>query len=322
MKPIVILTFLLTLSACGGGFFWFDMPETKPATAETTNVINPANENITKMTSFVDGSTDLTDVEFEKNANSKTTYTFTLDGDGRIDTIVRNSDGDPMENYIRQGNENEFIGDEKGYHYTFKTYGNGNLQYSDFGYVSDITGGSVDLQNTDLVAGGYNSKMIDVTPTALENQLFNGTNPVFKGNAIAKITKYEYHTPHGAIISTDDAEMRFSSSGYELSMPFHTKSSGGPDYYDVVVVNNNIAHPELVQVNFQGGYDGEYKFADDTGGGFSKASVNNTLFYGDNGNVSEIVGSVRVNDVGDYDSYSYTHGCYKVFESAYGVKKQ
>lgn len=310
MKPIVILTFLLTLSACGGGFFWFDMPETKPATAETTNVINPANENITKMTSFVDGSTDLTDVEFEKNANSKTTYTFTLDGDGRIDTIVRNSDGDPMENYIRQGNENEFIGDEKGYHYTFKTYGNGNLQYSDFGYVSDITDGSVDLQNTDLVAGGYNSKMIYVTPTALENQLFNGTNPVFKGGAVAKISK-NWSSDY-ILVSTNDAEMRFGSSGYELSMPFHTKSSGGSDYYDVVVVNNNIVHPELVQVNFQGGYDGEYKFADDTGGGFSKASVNNTLFYGDNGNVSEIVGGVRVYD----DDYNQR------FEAVYGVKKQ
>ena len=328
MKKIVILTSLLTLSACGGGLFWFDdyygkdkekeVTATDPQT--TTNIINPANENIIKITSLVDGSTDLRDVVLFQNDDDYTQYTFVLDDTGRIDKMVR-YDGyqdEVMENYIRQGNTDEFIGDQKNYHYTLKTYGNGNLKYSDFGIFGKITGGTLDVQNTDVLFGGYNSKSIDLKTAVMDTQLFNGSDPVFTGSAVAVIARQD--GSGGIIASTDDAEMRFSESGYTLNMPFHSKSTGS-DYYDVVVSNSNTNNPIDVTVDFGGGYYGDYRFVSDTGNGFSKQSTIKVAAYGDNNNIIEIVGGVKVDDEEEVTSLEMW-GKTSYFEAGFGVKKQ
>ena len=266
--------------------------------------VTQSNLDVTNLPTELDG-VNLTNVSLYTSEDG--TFTFDIDSDNRIDAITIKGN-----TYERAGNNgNEFVNkaDDTDV-YTYSSFGGDNhLQYSDFGILASKGG----LSDTKLFAGGYNSKEI-TSQADIVNDLFGGSDPVFTGSAVAKISKQD-NPNDGIIVRTNSAELRFSAGkqDYNLEMPFHTNPVDSPDYYDVTFYGT--ADGNSKDLIFAPGYTGDWQWQGDPDKNVTvKSTSAGQHLYGEGGVTQEITGYVRGQE-------KISAGDVVNFEAAYGVKR-
>ncbi len=311
MKHLLILTSLLSLSACGVGFFDFGYydKEKEPASVSVEDTANPANTAVTQMT------TDLNNVTLNSSGGAGE-YTFTLNG-GVIDGLSGNGG---LWHATRDGNSDYFVDDSTGARYQVKMFGNGNLTYSDFGTINGDNGVSMVFAggNTDKHAGIYTDSEI----AAIQNKEYV-SDVMFTGTAVGLL---KYDGTKVGTARTDAATLNVSGDSFALHMPFYSNGyDGSKNFYDVDVTgeyayakgggdfNNNTATWK-VYLNKDSNY-AAFEKAFDSQFGLSGVGGRIDSYGADGATASEAVGWIGI---GGYDSNKEDRA---VFEAAFGVSK-